>query len=77
MYHRSLELWKLIKTFMFKDGRLWRVGGDSRVRYCYCQDYVIPMLMFVQDHFGDKDAKWLSCGRQFHHSVSTCESPQA
>lgn len=57
LYHRALELWKMVKTFMFEDGRLWRVGGDSRVRYCYCQDYVIPMLLFVLDYFGDIDAK--------------------
>lgn len=56
LYHHALELWMLIKTFMFDDGRLIRIGGDSRVRYCYCQDYVLPMLMFVRDYFGDDDA---------------------
>lgn len=56
LYHHSEELWKVIKTFMFHDGRLIRIGGDTRVRYCYCQDYAIPMLLFIADYFCDPDA---------------------
>ena len=32
---------------------LIRIGGDSRARYCYCQDYALPMWMFVSDAFGE------------------------
>lgn len=55
LYHHAWELWKLIKTCTFPDGRLLRIGGDTRVRYCYCQDYAIPMWLFVNDYYGDTD----------------------
>jgi hypothetical protein len=50
-------LWQVVRTCTFPDGRLWRIGGDSRVRYCYCQDYAIPVWMFAQDRFGDRAAR--------------------
>lgn len=56
LYHHAEELWRLIKSNMFPDGRLIRIGGDTRVRYCYCQDYALPMLDFVRDYIGDRDA---------------------
>lgn len=59
LYHHAKSLWQLIKTCIGDDGRLLRVGGDSRVRYCYCQDYLLPTLLFVQDRFGDADAEKL------------------
>lgn len=49
----AYELWQLIRTLTFDDGRLIRIGGDSRARYCYCQDYALPMWMFVSDAFGE------------------------
>ncbi|MFZ2657803.1 MAG: hypothetical protein WAX69_22915 [Victivallales bacterium] len=55
LYHHAWDLWKLVKTCTFPDGRLLRIGGDTRVRYCYCQDYAIPMWLFINDHFGDAD----------------------
>lgn len=58
LYHHTAELWKLIKTCIFEDGRLIRIGGDSRVRYCYCQDYLLPAFLFVRDFLGDSD-----CGK--------------
>ncbi len=59
LYHHAEALWQLIKTCIADDGRLIRVGGDSRVRYCYCQDYLLPALLLVQDQFGDTDAEHL------------------
>ncbi|MBQ9456645.1 MAG: hypothetical protein IJU53_13345 [Thermoguttaceae bacterium] len=56
LYFNALEQWKLVKACMFDDGRLLRVGGDTRVRYCYCQDYAIFVWMLAQDQFGDREA---------------------
>ena len=47
------EQWELIRTCTFDDGRLLRIGGDSRARYCYCQDYAIPMWALVEDLYGE------------------------
>ena len=55
LYLHAKELWKRIKQLTFSDGRLWRVGGDTRARYSYCQDYAIPMWLLVLDKFGDTD----------------------
>ncbi|NLG00443.1 MAG: hypothetical protein GX565_09875 [Lentisphaerae bacterium] len=57
LYHNALEQWKVMKACTFKDGRLARVGGDSRVRYCYCQDYAIPVWLLARDAFGDAEAE--------------------
>jgi hypothetical protein len=57
LYHNALEQWKIIKACTFGDGRLARVGGDSRVRYCYCQDYAIPVWLLARDAFGDADTE--------------------
>ncbi len=64
LYHHAEELWKLVKLCTFPDGRLLRIGGDTRVRYCYCQDYCIPAWLMAEDIFNDKDCaifeqKWL------------------
>ena len=53
LMRHAYELWQLIRTLTFDDGRLIRIGGDSRARYCYCQDYALPMWMFVCDAFGE------------------------
>ena len=55
IYHHAADLWKQLKKMIFPDGRLLRIGGDSRVRYCYCQDYAIPMWLFLIDYLKDKD----------------------
>ncbi len=57
LYHHARELWQLVKTCTFPDGRLWRVGGDTRVRYCYCQDYAIPAWLLARDQFGDANVE--------------------
>ena len=51
--HHVLELWKLIRNCTFEDGRLWRIGGDTRVRYCYCQDYALPMWALMSEKYGE------------------------
>lgn len=53
VYHHAEDLWHIVKGFTFPDGRLWRIGGDTRARYCYCQDYALPMWLFAAEHFGD------------------------
>ena len=64
LYRHVEPLWQLVKTCTFPDGRLMRIGGDSRVRYCYCQDYAIPVWLMMRDRFGDTDTaefetRWL------------------
>ena len=50
----------MIKNFIFPDGRLIRVGGDTRARYTYCQAYLLPVLVFARDHLRDPDAERLA-----------------
>ncbi len=50
--HHVLEAWDLIRSCTFEDGRLWRIGGDTRVRYCYCQDYALPMWALMSEKYG-------------------------
>ncbi len=64
LYHHFADLWKLVRSCVFDDGRLMRIGGDSRVRYCYCQDYLVPVFALVADVLGEdmsgEEAGWLS-----------------
>jgi hypothetical protein len=62
LYHHVPELWALIKKCTFPDGRLWRIGGDTRMRYCYCQDYAIPMWLLMQDKYGETDCSTFEKG---------------
>jgi hypothetical protein len=62
LYRHAYELWTLIKKCTFRDGRLLRIGGDTRVRYCYCQDYAIPMWLMLIDKFGETDCIALENG---------------
>ncbi|HPK37082.1 MAG TPA: hypothetical protein PLH01_02250 [Kiritimatiellia bacterium] len=57
LYHNALEQWRVNKACTFDDGRLARLGGDSRVRYAYGQDYAIPVWLLARDVFGDADAE--------------------
>ena len=50
--HHVLDVWKLIRSCTFEDGRLWRIGGDTRVRYCYCQDYALSMWALMSEKYG-------------------------
>jgi hypothetical protein len=62
VYFHAEELWNAIKQFIFSDGRLLRIGGDNRARYCYCQDYAVPMWLFVLDQYKDTDALQFESG---------------
>lgn len=56
LYHHAKDLWGLVRRLIFRDGRLIRIGGDTRIRYCYCQDYLLPTLVFAADHWKDAHA---------------------
>lgn len=59
LYRHTDRLWQLIRSLLFPDGRMCRIGGDSRVRYCYCQDYLLHVLLFARDVFGEEVDGWL------------------
>jgi len=50
------DFWRVLRRFIFADGRLARIGGDTRVRYAYCQEYLLPALAYAADHLGDAHA---------------------
>ncbi|MFW6598522.1 hypothetical protein ACQBAU_08215 [Propionibacteriaceae bacterium Y2011] len=50
------ELWRRIRPCIGPDGRLIRIGGDSRVRYAYCQEYLLPSLLYAERVLGDTEA---------------------
>jgi hypothetical protein len=56
LYHHQNDLWQVIRRMIFGDGRLARIGGDSRVRYAYCQEYLLPALLFAADALQDGHA---------------------
>ncbi|MBQ7401955.1 MAG: hypothetical protein IJW05_00810 [Lentisphaeria bacterium] len=51
--HHVSDLWNVVRHFIFPDGRLLRIGGDTRARYCYCQMYLLPILLMMEDLTGD------------------------
>lgn len=54
--HHQAELWERLRCMLFSNGRLARIGGDARVRYSYCQEYLLPALLYAADHLGEKHA---------------------
>lgn len=64
LYHHCTDLWNFARSFVFDDGRLCRIGGDSRVRYCYCQDYLTPVFPLMRNLLGEdldsEESGWLS-----------------
>ena len=54
------DLWRVLRRMIFGNGRLARIGGDSRIRYTYCQDYLLPALFYAADHLGDAHAPALT-----------------
>lgn len=61
LWHQR-DLWDRIRGFIAPDGRLLRIGGDTRVRYAYCQEYLLPALAMAQQEFADPDAEDLAAG---------------
>lgn len=59
LYHHAEELWQVVRHLVAPNGRLIRIGGDSRVRYGYCQEYLLPVLVFAGRHLHDSDAAGL------------------
>ena len=60
LYLHAADLWDTIKNFIFDDGRMLRIGGYSRARYAYCQEYMLPALLFAAEYLGDADAMRLA-----------------
>ena len=56
VYQHAEELWKVVKGFMFPDGRLFRIGGDTRIRYAYCQLYLPLIALWAEDYLKDPEA---------------------
>ncbi len=56
------DLWEVVKNFVAPDGRMIRIGGDTRARYCYCQMYLLPVLIMMKELFGDTDCAILEKG---------------
>lgn len=50
------DMWRVLRRLVFGDGRLARIGGDTRVRYAYCQEYLLPTLLYAADHLDDTSA---------------------
>ena len=63
LHHHQADLWHAIRPMIGDDGRLLRIGGDSRVRYAYCQEYLLPSLLYAADHGGDPDADRLAAAQ--------------
>ncbi len=60
LHHHQAELWQRVRACLGPDGRLVRIGGDSRVRYAYCQEYLLPALLYAERHLGDTGAAALA-----------------
>jgi hypothetical protein len=58
--HHQADLWRVLRLMTFDDGRLARIGGDSRLRYTYCQEFLLPSLLYAADRLGDADALQLT-----------------
>lgn len=58
LWHQR-DLWDRLRRFVASDGRLLRIGGDTRVRYAYCQEYLLPVLLMAREEFRDPDADQL------------------
>ena len=59
LYHHNADLWQVVRQMTFSDGRLARIGGDSRVRYAYCQEYLLPSIVYAADQLGEVHAAHL------------------
>ena len=60
LFSHARDLWAVCKGFTFPDGRLNRIGGDSRVRYAYCQLFAFQSWAFCAHALGDADAERFS-----------------
>jgi hypothetical protein len=56
LHHGQDGLWSVTRQMIFGDGRIARIGGDSRTRYTYCQEYLAPALIYAAEQLGDPHA---------------------
>ena len=54
--HNLRRTWEWCKACTFPDGRLLRIGGDSRSRYTYCQCFALQGWHLAWALWGDEDA---------------------
>ena len=54
--HNLRRTWEWCKACTFADGRLLRIGGDSRSRYTYCQCFALQGWHLAWALWGDEDA---------------------
>lgn len=53
--HNLRRVWEWCKRCTFHDGRLLRIGGDSRARYTYCQAFALQGWHLAWDLWRDED----------------------
>jgi hypothetical protein len=63
LHHHQKDLWQVLRRMIFSDGRLARLGGDTRIRYAYCQDFLMPALLYAAEHLADPHAMMLLEGQ--------------
>ena len=56
LMHNVAPLWEVCKLLTFPDGRLCRIGGDTRVRHAYCQLFAMQSWALAAHALGDADA---------------------
>ena len=56
LLHNVRRVWEVARRFTFPDGRLLRLGGDSRSRYTYCQAFALQGWHLAWALWGDEDA---------------------
>ena len=54
--HNLRRTWEWCKRCTFPDGRLLRIGGDSRARYTYCQAFALQGWHLAWTLWRDEDA---------------------
>lgn len=62
LLHNARRVWDVAKRFTFPDGRLLRLGGDSRARYTYCQAFALQGWHLAWALWGDEDAALFARG---------------
>ncbi len=62
LFHNLEGLWHTLKKLTFPDGRLLRIGGDTRTRYNYCQCFAVSAWLLAAELFADPDAVRFEAG---------------
>jgi len=72
--HHQADLWAVLRRLLFSNGRLARIGGDTRLRYTYCQEYLLPSLLYAADRHADAHALGLVEGQLqlMHREMEYC-----